>query len=459
VGHDVHFLERLDRVTGEESDVALSLYRDHVLVSHILQIAKPPDGADRIAISIAHPTEGPFIIVTRDGHFVTCLGRGMKPKHFVITRDRLDTITAQLATFRARSDRASAATGASGTDALIRSISAKADTLSREDVDALLAIAPILGEVFLTVFVKQAMRLDELRSTLMEVDGVRRKVDRDLLLAWWGLLAAQSNLVVLLGSADRERLDDIGARFLGAGMSPTWHLTSYGVFGITARAIWFAARGGRSFLPLYKDRLEAAADISAFFDAVRSLWAMSVRHKGLRAEIMKALRPNADDSARQAAFAAFRGEMASLVERAEAPDVEQHLLEIGAEETLERIERMPEDASFRSITRIEDVPLDLARTSLLTLLWDTLDVQAMGARALDGATPFIARASATDFFYPETFARALGSLGTAQTALAFARNQRVFRAEKKPVVAQPTPGRNDPCTCGSGKKWKRCCGA
>jgi uncharacterized protein len=23
----------------------------------------------------------------------------------------------------------------------------------------------------------------------------------------------------------------------------------------------------------------------------------------------------------------------------------------------------------------------------------------------------------------------------------------------------PTPGRNDPCSCGSGKKYKKCCGA
>ena len=23
----------------------------------------------------------------------------------------------------------------------------------------------------------------------------------------------------------------------------------------------------------------------------------------------------------------------------------------------------------------------------------------------------------------------------------------------------PEPGRNDPCTCGSGKKYKKCCGA
>jgi SEC-C motif domain protein len=28
-----------------------------------------------------------------------------------------------------------------------------------------------------------------------------------------------------------------------------------------------------------------------------------------------------------------------------------------------------------------------------------------------------------------------------------------------PVRREATPGRNDPCTCGSGKKWKKCHGA
>jgi SWIM/SEC-C metal-binding protein len=28
-----------------------------------------------------------------------------------------------------------------------------------------------------------------------------------------------------------------------------------------------------------------------------------------------------------------------------------------------------------------------------------------------------------------------------------------------PVRSGPTIGRNDPCSCGSGRKFKRCCGA
>jgi uncharacterized protein len=33
-----------------------------------------------------------------------------------------------------------------------------------------------------------------------------------------------------------------------------------------------------------------------------------------------------------------------------------------------------------------------------------------------------------------------------------------FRPKQKPVEAAPRIGRNDPCPCGSGKKYKKCCG-
>ena len=31
--------------------------------------------------------------------------------------------------------------------------------------------------------------------------------------------------------------------------------------------------------------------------------------------------------------------------------------------------------------------------------------------------------------------------------------------QKKPVVKGEKVGRNDPCPCGSGKKYKKCCGS
>ena len=32
------------------------------------------------------------------------------------------------------------------------------------------------------------------------------------------------------------------------------------------------------------------------------------------------------------------------------------------------------------------------------------------------------------------------------------------QSKAKPVRTGPKVGRNDPCTCGSGKKYKQCCG-
>jgi hypothetical protein len=39
--------------------------------------------------------------------------------------------------------------------------------------------------------------------------------------------------------------------------------------------------------------------------------------------------------------------------------------------------------------------------------------------------------------------------------------QEIVKAHKKSktVVKEKEPGRNDPCPCGSGKKYKKCCGA
>ena len=42
-------------------------------------------------------------------------------------------------------------------------------------------------------------------------------------------------------------------------------------------------------------------------------------------------------------------------------------------------------------------------------------------------------------------------------------NQKKIRDQEfgpvKQVVKEKEPGRNDPCPCGSGKKYKKCCGA
>src|SRR6476646_4114282 len=93
VEHAHHFLSRLDRVSLGHVELALSLYNDAPLVRYVLSSASLPEGAARVAISLDDPREGPFIVVTRDGHFVTCLGAGMRPGELpVIARSHLDAL-------------------------------------------------------------------------------------------------------------------------------------------------------------------------------------------------------------------------------------------------------------------------------------------------------------------------------------------------------------------------------
>jgi hypothetical protein len=86
-GHDVHFLERLERLSTPETELALSLYQDPVLIRALLEQLRLPEGAARVALSLGDGERGPFVVVARDGHFVTCLAEGMSPgDHPVIPR-------------------------------------------------------------------------------------------------------------------------------------------------------------------------------------------------------------------------------------------------------------------------------------------------------------------------------------------------------------------------------------
>ncbi len=45
---------------------------------------------------------------------------------------------------------------------------------------------------------------------------------------------------------------------------------------------------------------------------------------------------------------------------------------------------------------------------------------------------------------------------TIHDKMVFFQNGKII--EEKPVVKEQKVGRNDPCPCGSGKKYKNCCG-
>jgi len=102
MGHSIHFLERLERIAGARLALALRLYYDRELVQHVLRVVPLPPGLDRVAVSLGHLREGPFVILTTTGQFVTCLGPGMRTRRLVISHDRLLAAIEGLERLRAR---------------------------------------------------------------------------------------------------------------------------------------------------------------------------------------------------------------------------------------------------------------------------------------------------------------------------------------------------------------------
>jgi hypothetical protein len=79
-----HFFERLTRLDERQVDLALWLYDNPEVVDAMFVSPTVPGYAARIAVSLDHPTKGPFVVISRDGDFVTCLARGMTARHATI---------------------------------------------------------------------------------------------------------------------------------------------------------------------------------------------------------------------------------------------------------------------------------------------------------------------------------------------------------------------------------------
>jgi uncharacterized protein YecA (UPF0149 family) len=85
-----------------------------------------------------------------------------------------------------------------------------------------------------------------------------------------------------------------------------------------------------------------------------------------------------------------------------------------------------------------------------------------GERAADLmliATAAFAKARAEDFYFPARVLHALGPDDLQTTGASLVEMRRtLFRGTPQPIRQPDRPGRNDPCPCGSGKKYKKCHG-
>jgi hypothetical protein len=455
MGHDHHFLQRLDRASRSEADFALSLYRDHDALQFILESARVPAEAERVALEIA--PGGPYVIVQRDGHFVTCLGRGMSVgPHPVVTRGKLDALLASVADLRARRMMAARVERpGEGTQELIARVVKRSDSLSREEFIGISGWQALLAPDWYDA------AIDDLRSALRWATEPRprrgrRSVTREAAYARWQLVWAVGHQWLLATMGSRDYMADHLTTLERQGTTFSACVAALGSTRLSMRAWWGAARIGKPLVAVAKQRLAAARDLLELVDAAMTLTAIGLRHAALRAETRKAVtthRQYGIEGLTQVS-AVIAGELARAFDDPEAHD--RRFLDMGRELYVERSAHLPAGSPLR-FACAADVPDDLARAVALGCdadMWG--DMHAAGFAVFGVAT--IAKAKAEDFYLPREAEKALRTPWTPErTEELLGRRGRVSPRSQTRRAAT-TVGRNDPCACGSGKKHKRCCG-
>ena len=75
------------------------------------------------------------------------------------------------------------------------------------------------------------------------------------------------------------------------------------------------------------------------------------------------------------------------------------------------------------------------------------------------ALPWVTGAAADELYLPARYLEAYGGKFDANRTRDMLDRHARYHWIGQPVQVPDKPGRNQPCPCGSGKKFKRCCGA
>ena len=450
-GHDVHFLERLERLSTPETELALSLYRDPLLIRTLLEQVRLPEGAARVALSLGDGARGPFVVVARDGHFVTCLAEGMSPgDHPVIPRGQLDAIARRVTEVRSRFDAACKLAGPRGNVfALLGRVFSAGPWLSREEFSAIAAFQPLLKRDFLRLLLDTDVLIDRARP-LASRCVKQGRLDDEALRAWWNGIWAVGHLSVLANMDSRDVITELPDGAAERGLL-SWPAVRQGVVGVALRGVWGVAKLGRPLLPDCKRWYVQSASSLEFIDSALGLLGIGLRHRGAAAEVRKALARENRPAAEGQPAAVTIPQIQSIVEELTAlvfdrpEDCARLQVELGRMHAT----RKPEDAGELP----EDIARRLAANSPTTFL-----SSREGLVLLFACLPWVCRAQPEDLYWPAEQLEAIGRKWQPERVASVLRDTQVAYPAAEPVRVQAAPGRHEPCPCGSGKKYKRCHG-
>ena len=269
---------------------------------------------------------------------------------------------------------------------------------------------------------------------------------------------AVGHLMLLSGAGERKSRDEILA--LNLKSTPTFSCSAQGAITFVLRAVWAAARFGKATIPAYKRALDGSPSYLEAVESALCLGGIGLRNSASLAQVRKILEhhaTNANSSDEGAGAVRDCIAKAALDMVDAAGKQEEAIVNIGRDFAKSMSEhRLPEGHPLRFATP-EEVPEDLARTAVLAFEHNVYETA--GARLLFAAMPTAARAQAEDFYFPRDVVRGWLGEWSPEETLGRLQTMNALMPKSEPHRATKTPGRNEPCHCGSGRKWKKCHGA
>jgi hypothetical protein len=461
-GHQHHFLSRLDRISVPHVELALRLYRDHDLVRFILGKLSLPERAPRVAFSLAHAQRGPFLIVTREGRFVTCLGEGMTPgPHPIVPRAELDRLTGRVDAIRACFHQADSLRGnGRAFRNLLAPVLRAGPYLSREQFDAVAVFHPLIGARLLSWCLRRIESLEAWRWSLLRIKANRpRGRTPEVMRAYWRAAWAVGHLAALSMADDGELVRAVVAdapdpELLRATCSAgpfRQHVPS-----IALRGAWAAARAGSLALPAYTKYYREAASPIEMLEAACCLLAIAMKDPALAREIRPTLAAPRPPTGAPAIDAACKALQSVTLDVFRASQRDRELAWIPARvvggHLAHLLTRHRAPGAAHRYERLDDVPVDLA-ISLAA------NHHEAGARP-DAVFISLLLASwagtvpARQLYLPGAF---LAVMRRTWTPLDTMRLLEPWRRSVRRAAVRPEIARKGPCPCGSGEKYKRCC--
>ena len=451
--HDEHFLLRLDRVTREQTELALALYRDHQFVRALLEVVAKAGATERVALALEHEPGGPHVIVARDGGFVTCLATGMATTGCtIVTRRYLDSALASNADLNARfeSARRFARPGENDGDFLLR-VSTRKNMLSREEMMGASSLAPLFAHRLYVEMGKAVMRtMDATMHLRPPVDPRRLSpeyVDLHARRVWMAGYLSQ-----LSAFAGATPLQKVISHLDTLTFSWYAHLLTTGT--LVYRGLWAAGKVGPPLVDSYRECVAKSRLGSAIMDAGAALTTIALRHEKTRDGIAAFFREppkRGDDLDEVRAYACELG--AKTLENAVA--MREGALSDGADRHVARCARRLEEDDPDRVRDAEKCPPELA---IAALLGEGSSVRGEEGHLLPFAVaPLLATVNVEAFHYPHAVARKLLAPWGPKTVARHIGQFRDGAEGNVPVRVEARVGRNDSCSCGSGRKFKKCC--